>query len=53
MIVRKTHEDHIHIYSDKGLKIRQVQTQRIYKEARELIDGIHYEYEEVEVSTNG
>lgn len=48
MLVRKTHKDHIHIYSDKGLKIRQKQTGRTYKEAIELPNcPINYEYEEV------
>lgn len=47
MIVRKEHQDHIHIYSDKGLKIKQLETGRIYSEAMEQINGIHYDYEEV------
>lgn len=48
MIKREIKDNVIRIYSDKGLKIRQLQTQRVYKEARELVNGVHYTYEEVE-----
>lgn len=49
MIIKKEHNDHIHIYSDSGKKIKQVQTGRIYSEAIELKDcNIKYQYEEVE-----
>lgn len=48
MIIRKQHENHIHIYSDAGLKIKQLQTGRIYSEAMEDLNGVHYEYTEVE-----
>lgn len=49
MIVKKKHGDHYHIFSDRGLKIRQKQTKRIYSEAYEVKGCvIQYEYEEVE-----
>lgn len=49
MIVKKTHKDHVHIYSDKGLKIRQKETKRVYVEAIEIPNcPIQYTYEEVE-----
>lgn len=38
MIIRKEHGDHIHIYSDKSLKIKQVETGKIYSEAIEKKD---------------
>lgn len=49
MIIKKKCGDHYHIFSDKGLKIRQVQTGRVYSEAYETKDCIHqYKYEEIE-----
>lgn len=49
MIIKKQHKDHIHIYSDKGLKIKQIQTGRVYSEAIESLDcPIKYKYKEVE-----
>lgn len=48
MIIKKQHDNHIHIYSDKGKKILQVQTGRKYSEAMEDIKGVHYDYIEVE-----
>lgn len=47
MITKKQHKDHIHIYSDEGLKIKQLETGRVYSEAIEPIEGLHYTYEEV------
>ena len=48
MIVKKQHKDHIHVYSDKGLKIIQLQTKRVYSEAIEQNNcPIQYKYKEV------
>lgn len=53
MIIYKKHDDHVHIYSDKGCKIKQKETGRVYSEAIEQNNGFRYNYVEIEVSANG
>ena len=48
MIVRETNGTATKIYSDRGVKIRQVGTWREYSEAIEQEGGVKHEYEEVE-----
>lgn len=47
MIVKEIKGDIIEITSSEGYKIRQVQTGRVYSSAEEMVNGIHYDYEEV------
>lgn len=49
MLIRKEHNDHIHIYSDCGKRIKHKASGKIYSEAIESKDCVlHNEYEEVE-----
>lgn len=48
------HNDHFHIKSDRKLKIKQLETGRVYSEVIESKDGKRYTYAEVEEeTTNG
>lgn len=47
MIIRETIGNKIKIYSSNGKALKQIQTGRIYQIAYELVDGLHYDYEEV------
>lgn len=52
MIILKPHEDHFHLYSDEGKKIKHIPSGRVYVEAIDKPENIG-KYEEVEVSANG
>lgn len=48
MIVKETNGTATKIYSDRGLKILQVETGRVYSVAYEAEGGKRFSYEEVE-----